>query len=135
MLPAPWLIAVGLVVALLVLLPARRLQLAGFSARTISLYALAVWSMAMLLAFRPIGARFLVPFLIVAYIAPFVGAPEGVRRVIGRGSRPTDPGRPPMKNVTPPDADRPAPAAPPAAPPAGPGGHDDRSDDAPRGRF
>jgi hypothetical protein len=106
MLPTPWLIAVALVVGLLVLIPARRLQLAGMSARTIGLYALLVWALAMVLVIRPAGARILVPFLLVAYLAPFVAAPDSVRRVLGRG-RIGGPGggaadgRPPIKNVTP----------------------------------
>ena len=39
----PWLLAVGLVLGLLVLLPARRLQLAGLSGRAIGVYAVALW--------------------------------------------------------------------------------------------
>ena len=89
------------------LLPSRRLQLGGVSSRWIALYALCVWALAFLLVVRPIAARFLVPFLIVAYLAPFVAAPERIRAVVRRapGGRPGrgDPPRPPMKNVTPPD--------------------------------
>ncbi len=105
MLPAPWLLALALVVALLALIPARRLQLAGVSSRAIGLYALVLWVLGMTLAVRPAGARVLIPFLLVAYIAPFVAAPDRVRRVFGRGGGlpPGDP--PPMKDVTPPDGD------------------------------
>jgi hypothetical protein len=102
MLPAPWLLGLGLVVALLVMIPARRLQLGGFSRRTIGLYALGVWLLAMTMAVRPIGIRLLLPFLLVAYLAPFVGAPEQVRRVVRRERRPR-PGQPPIKDVTPPE--------------------------------
>ena len=101
MIAPPWLIALALVVALLVLIQARRLQLSGMSSRTIGLYALALWILAMTLAIRPAGARILVPFLLVAYLAPFVAAPDQVRRVFRR--RPPSDGRPPMKDVTPPD--------------------------------
>lgn len=102
--PAPWLIALALVIGLLVLIPARRLQLAGMSARVIGLYALGLWILGMALAIRPTGARILIPFLLVAYLAPFVAAPDQVRRVLRRGGPPPiDP--PPMKNVTPPDPD------------------------------
>lgn len=102
--PAPALLAVGLLLALVVLLPAKRLQAAGLSSRVIGVYALFVWALAFLLFLRPVAARFLVPILIVAYIAPFVVAPERVaalvrRRPGGRGGPPA----PPMKNVTPPD--------------------------------
>jgi hypothetical protein len=103
MLPAPWLLALALVIALLALIPARRLQLAGVSSRAIGLYALVLWVLGMTLAVRPAGARVLIPFLLVAYIAPFVAAPDRVRRVFGRGGLPPgDP--PPMKDVTPPES-------------------------------
>jgi hypothetical protein len=102
MLPAPWLLALALVVGLLVLIPARRLQLAGFSPRTIGLYAVALWILAMAIAVRPAGSRVLVPFLLVAYLGPFVGAPDQVRRFVDRGRRQTPrDGRVPMKDVTP----------------------------------
>jgi hypothetical protein len=99
---SPWLLAVGLVLGVLVLLPARRLQLAGLSGRAVGLYAAALWLMGFVLAVRPGGARFLVPILLLAYIAPFVAAPEVVGRALGRGG-PPDPPKPPIKNVTPPD--------------------------------
>lgn len=110
MLVPPWILAVGLGIALLVLLPARRLQLAGLSGRAIGLYAAALWLLGFALVVRPVGARFLVPIVLLAYVAPFVAAPEVVGRVLRRGPPrpPPDPPRPPMKNVTPPD-DPPAP--------------------------
>jgi hypothetical protein len=96
----PWLLALALVVALLVLIPARRLQLGGVRAGWIAAYAFGVWAGAMLLALMPGTVRILVPVLLVAYIAPFVAAPERVERILRR--RPPD-DRPPMKDVTPPD--------------------------------
>ena len=98
----PALLALALVVGLLVLLPARRLQLAGLSPQVIGLYAACLWLGGFLLAIRPIGARFLLPILLLAYIAPFVAAPERVGRLLRRG-QPRDPPRPPMKDVTPRD--------------------------------
>jgi len=105
-LPAPELLAVGLLLGLVVLLPARRLQLGGVASQWIAAYALCVWLLAFFLVVRPIGARFLVPILIVAYVAPFVAGPERVRAIIrrgpgGRNGRGDTP--PAMKNVTPPD--------------------------------
>ena len=97
---SPALLAVGLVVGLLVLLPARRLQLAGLSAQAIGLYALSVWLVGFFLVIRPVGARFLIPILLLAYVAPFVAAPERVGRALRR-RRPPDPPRPPIKDVTP----------------------------------
>src|SRR5262245_15262978 len=101
MLPAPALLAIGIAIALVVLIPARRLQLAGFRARWIGLYALCLWALAFLLAIRPTATRFLIPILVVAFIAPFVVAPERLSGIVRRGRG--DPPRPPMKNVTPPD--------------------------------
>lgn len=96
----PWLLGIALLLGLLVLIPARRLQLSGFSGRVIGLYAAGLWLLAMVLAIRPTGARILVPFLLVAYLAPFVAGPDQVRRVF---RRPPPDGRPPIKDVTPPD--------------------------------
>ena len=114
MLAPPWLLALGLVLGLLVLIPARRLQLAGVAPRTIGLLALVLWSLAMLVAISPGAGRVLVPILLLAYLAPFVAAPDRVGRFLGRGGggRPPVDARPPMKNVTPPDSEDPADAAP-----------------------
>jgi hypothetical protein len=110
-LPEPALLAIGIVIALVVLLPARRLHLAGFSREVITVYALGVWALAMVLAIRPVLIRFLVPIVVVLYLAPFVTAPGRMSAIVRRGRGPRgDPPRPPMKNVTPPDG------------PAGPGG-------------
>ena len=100
MILSPLLLAVGLALGLLVLLPARRLQLAGLSARAIGIYALCLWLFGFALAIRPVGARFLVPIVIVAYIAPFVASPDRVARVLRR--RPPTLPPPPIKDVTPP---------------------------------
>ena len=97
--PAPWLLGLGLALALIVLIPAKRLQVAGLSSRVTGAYAVALWLMAMAMAIRPIGIRFLLPILLIAYLAPFVAGPERVARIVNR--RRVDP--PPMKNVTPPD--------------------------------
>jgi hypothetical protein len=109
----PWLLALALVIGLIVLVPARLLQLAGVSGRAIGGYALLLWLFAMTIAIRPGATRLLIPFLLVAYIAPFVAAPDTVRRVFRRRPDGVPAGeagvagadRPPMKNVTPPDAD------------------------------
>ena len=107
----PWLLALGLVLGLLVLLPARRLQLAGFEPRTIGLVALGLWLLTMFVAMFPSGGRVLVPILVLAYVAPFIAAPDRVGRFLRRGGGPgagrRDDERPPIKNVTPPEADAP----------------------------
>lgn len=102
--PPPALLAIGLVLGLVVLLPARRLRLAGLPAQAIGLYAIFVWVLAFALVVRPVGARFLVPILVVAFVAPFIVAPERIATIVRRGGgRGDDPPRPPIKNVTPPD--------------------------------
>lgn len=106
--PPAWLLALGLVLGLIVLIPARRLQLAGLSGRVTGAYAAALWAMGMVVAIRPVGLRFLLPILLISYLAPFVAGPERVARVLAR--RRLDP--PPMKDVTPPE-DRPKDDAPP----------------------
>jgi hypothetical protein len=109
MLPPPLLLAVGLVLGLIILLPARRLQLAGFSGRAIGLYAVCLWGLAFFMAIRPFAARFLIPILLIAYLAPFVAAPSRLSGIVsrgrGRGGPGTagDPPKPQIKNVTPPD--------------------------------
>lgn len=102
LLAEPLVLAIALGLGLLILLPARRLQLAGLAGRTVGAYALCLWLLGFLLAIRPVATRFLLPILLIAYLAPFVVAPERVARVlrIGRGRR--GPPRPPIKNVTPP---------------------------------
>jgi len=106
--PAPWLLALGLVLGLLVLIPARRLQLAGMAPRTIGALAFMLWALAMFVAISPGGARVLIPILLVAYLAPFVAAPDRVGRILRRGGGAGGSGSgsaPPMKNVTPPEHD------------------------------
>lgn len=122
MLAPPWLLALGLVLGLLVLIPARRLQLAGLAPRTIGLFALTLWALAMLVAVSPGGARVLIPILLVAYLAPFVAAPERVGRILRRGGPggtggPSGGERPPMKNVTPPETEGPDDTRPGGGPP------------------
>jgi hypothetical protein len=104
MLLPPALLAIGLVLGLVVLLPARRLRLAGLSAAAIGLYTIFVWALAFFVVVRPVAGRFLVPILIITFVAPFIVAPERISALVRRQrDGPDDPPKPPMKNVTPPD--------------------------------
>ena len=114
MVVGPEFLALGLVLVLLVLIPARRLQLAGFGARTIGAYAACLWLLGLVVAVRPGLLRILIPLLLVAYLLPFIASPDALNRIVrrgrrggvGRGGGPTTPppgARPPIKNVTPPD--------------------------------
>ncbi len=108
---SPTTIALAGLIALLVLLPTRRLYLAGLGRDGLLIYYVVVWLLGAAVAAFPSPARFLVPILIVAYLAPFVTLRDGLDRLLGRPPR--DRGgsgagratgdRPPMKNVTPPE--------------------------------
>jgi hypothetical protein len=96
--PAPWLLALALVLGLLMLVPARRLRSAGLDPSTIGFYAVVVWALAMLVAVRPFGTRVLVPVVLLAFLAPFLAPPETIARLLRRREPPR-----PIKDVTPPD--------------------------------
>jgi hypothetical protein len=95
--PLLLLLALVGVVALLLLIPTRRLFLAGWSQRTLVLYFLGMLVLGLLVAELRGPARFLVPILIIGYVAPFAVASEGMARLLGRQPR-----RPVVKDVTPP---------------------------------
>jgi hypothetical protein len=100
----PGLILLVLAACLLAMLPTWRLRVAGWPAR----WLLAAWlgyAVAIVLAVRFTGAfRFLLPVLVLVYIAPFIAGPERLTRVL-RGRMPAPR---PMIDVTP----RPAPGLP-----------------------
>lgn len=98
----PALLALFLVLALLALLPARRLHLAGWSGRGVLVYYLALLALAFAAVELRGLARFLVPILIVAYLAPFVTVDGGLGRLLGTRRAPEFERRPPSKDVTPP---------------------------------
>jgi hypothetical protein len=97
------------IVALLVLIPTRRLMVAGWKRESLTAYFVAVWVLGAAVAVMRAPATFLVPILIVAYLAPFVTLRDGIDRLLGRPRRPDGdpvdaPAPPrPMKDVTPPD--------------------------------
>lgn len=108
----PALLALFLVAALIALLPVWRLNRAGWSAGAL-FTAWILYTIGIFAAVRfPIGLRYLLPILVVAFIAPFVAGPERLSRLFGRRARPIidvtpkpAPGlKPPPRDVTPPDA-------------------------------
>ena len=90
-------------------------------------YALILWLLGLFVLWRPIGGKFLVPILLIAYIAPFVAGPDRIARLGriqsgrrggkggGRAGRGPGTTKPPMKNVTPPE--EPEPETPPVGRP------------------
>jgi hypothetical protein len=97
------------IVALLVLIPTRRLMIAGWKREALTTYYLAMVLLGLVVAVMRAPATFLVPILIVAYLAPFVTLRDGIDRLLGRPRRPdgdtVDAPAPqrPMKDVTPPE--------------------------------
>jgi hypothetical protein len=75
----------------------------GLVLALVGLYAVCVWALAFFLAIRPLAARFLIPILIIAWVAPFIAAPERVTTLVRRIRGPRDEPPRPIKNVTPPD--------------------------------
>jgi len=68
----PALIALVLLSGLAALAPARRLYAGGWSERAVGTYFLALWVGAVAVVVAPGALRFLVPILVVAWLAPFV---------------------------------------------------------------
>lgn len=106
---SPALLVVLLIACLLALVPVWRLNVAGWSVRSL-FTAWVLYTVGILVAVRFAAAtRFLLPILVLAYVAPFVAGPERLARVFGgrRRSRRT------VIDVTP----APAPALPEATEP------------------
>ena len=81
----------------LALIPTRRLFTSGWSGGTLAAYFATIFAMGVLIALTRGRVGFLLPILVLAYIAPFVTARDGIRRVRDRM-----PGGG-LKNVTPPE--------------------------------
>jgi hypothetical protein len=99
----PFVIAVVLIVGIVALAPARRLFLSGRSTGFIATWFAALWLLGVIVVVAPVLARFVVPLLVILYIAPFFTWPAVVARLLSR----REPPRPPMKNVTPRAQDEP----------------------------
>ena len=101
--PGSALLALVVILALLVLIPTRRLYLAGWRADWLAAYYLVVLGLAVAVAELRGPARFLVPILVVAYLAPFVTVRDGLARLLGTPRPPGPPASSPPKDVTPPE--------------------------------
>jgi len=87
-LPAPWLIGLVLLCFVLAAIPTRRLADAGIRPAWLTLYLLVLVGLGVGLVAARGSGRFLVPFLVVLYVAPLVVAPETTARWLRRGRRP-----------------------------------------------
>lgn len=92
--PSLALVALVVAIGILVLIPTRRLFLAGWPPRSLALYFVGVVALGVIVAELRAPARFLIPILVIAYIAPFVTARDGIRRLLGGRARPNPVVRP-----------------------------------------
>jgi hypothetical protein len=79
--PSPVLLALALVLVVLFLAPTDRLRRAGWPPRALGAYLISMLILGLLVAELPGPARFLVPILILGYLAPFVTARAGLDRL------------------------------------------------------
>ena len=113
---SPVLLLMVLLAALLGLIPVWRLRIAGWPTRWLVLAWIA-YAASIFLAIRaPVVTRFLLPILVLAYVAPFIAGPDRLSRVLRRRPEPPRP----IIDVTPP-------------PPAGLPGRDPDDGDGPEG--
>ena len=88
---SPVLLLIVLVAALLALIPVWRLRVAGWRASWL-LAAWAGYALAIFIGIRlPVATRFLLPILVLAYVAPFVAGPERLNRFAGPRREPPRP--------------------------------------------
>jgi hypothetical protein len=85
--PSPALLALALVLFVILLGPTDRLRRAGWPPRALGAYLVAMLLLGLLVAELPGPARYVVPVLVVGYLAPFVTARAGIDR-LWRGRRP-----------------------------------------------
>jgi hypothetical protein len=111
--PSPAILALTGLLFLLFLIPTRRLQLAGWPARALGSYLGGMLLLGLVAAELRGPTRFLVPILVIGYVAPFVTLRSGIERLLGGGRRRKGGGpdvrveRPPMRSVSGPARDVP----------------------------
>ena len=94
---SPVLLLIVIVACLIATIPVWRLRAAAWPGRWLFV-AWLVYAIGIFAAVRaPLASRFLLPILVLAYVAPFVAGPERLTRVLrGRAQPPR-----PIVNVTP----------------------------------
>ncbi len=81
---SPLLLVMLLVAAVVALIPVWRLRVAGWQPRWLLTAWLAYAATIFLIVRFPGPMRFLLPILVLAYVAPFVAGPERLGRIFGR---------------------------------------------------
>jgi len=87
-LPAPWLIGLVLLCFAVAAIPTRRLFRAGIRPAWLAAYLVVVVALGVVVVVARGPGRFIVPILVVLYVAPLVVAPETTARWLRRGRRP-----------------------------------------------
>jgi hypothetical protein len=113
--PSPTILALTGLLFLLFLVPTRRLQLAGWPSRALGSYLGGMLVLGLVAAELRGPTRFLVPILVIGYVAPFVTFRSGLERLLGGSRRGRRKGagpevrveRPPMRSVSGPARDVP----------------------------
>jgi hypothetical protein len=77
---SPALLAIALVLFVLLLAPTGRLQRAGWPPRALGAYLIVMLGLGLLVAYLPGPTRFLVPIIVVGFLAPFVAVRGGFER-------------------------------------------------------
>lgn len=126
---SPALLAIALVLFLLLLAPTGRLQRAGWPPRALGAYLIVMLGLSLLVAYLPGPTRFLVPILVVGFLAPFVAGRAGIERW-RRPGRSVVVEQAPVKTVHGPARDV-APAKSSEEPPAGEGSDPGEGDSTP----
>lgn len=80
---SPLVLLTLLLVSLLTLVPVWRLRVAGWPPRWLAAAWMTLTIVGVLVVQFPGPARFLIPLLVLAYVAPFVAGPERLTRVLG----------------------------------------------------
>jgi hypothetical protein len=86
--PAPRLVALVLLCFVLAAIPTRRLLLAGIRPAWLWTYVVLLVVLGVAVVAGRGAGRFLVPFLVVLYVAPLVVGPDTIARRLRRGRRP-----------------------------------------------
>lgn len=115
---SPALLAIALVLFVLLLAPTGRLQRAGWSPRALGAYLIGMLALGLLVAELPGPTRFLVPIIVLGYLAPFVAIRAGIDRWRRPGRRvvveppPIKTVHGPARDVSPPGRPEDRPSAP-----------------------
>ncbi|HZL14823.1 MAG TPA: hypothetical protein VFC97_01815 [Verrucomicrobiae bacterium] len=94
MLLSPWVLAVTLALVAIAAIPTRRLFVAGVGRSVLTAYLVALVALGFLAASGRAPERLVVPFFVVAFVAPLLVSPALVRRALRRAGRPGKEARP-----------------------------------------